>query len=410
MSAPRLHGRRLVLGVCGSIAAFKAVSLLRLFKAEGAEVRVVMTASATKFVGPLTFETLSQHPVATDLFAPHEEMVHLTWAETADALVIAPCTANMLAKAALGLGDDLLSTMLLAVRCPLILCPAMDGGMWDHQAVQSHVTILRGRGSSVLEPDVGPLASGRTGRGRLPSEAAILESVVSALAPTQDFRGARVLISAGPTQEAIDPVRFLSNHSSGKMGYALAEVARQRGAEVVLVTGPTALQPPAGMEIIRVTTAEEMQKALVARLPWSTLVIMAAAVADYRPAKVHPRKLKKGAGLLSHLELEPTPDILSSLSRLRTTQCMVGFAAETEDVVGHAQAKLKSKGLDLIVANNVLSPGAGFGVDTNQVTMIDRAGRIIELPLMSKRDIATRILDTARELADVPVSRRSTRK
>ncbi len=402
MAAPRLQGRRLVLGVCGSIAAYKAVSLLRRLQAEGAEVRVGLTASATKFVTPLTFETLSRHKIATDLFAPHEEMLHLTWGEEAEAIVIAPCTANFLAKAALGLADDLLSTMLLAARCPLILAPAMDGGMWDHPAVQANVSTLRARGVDILDPEEGPLASGRIGRGRLPSEEALVEAVVARLVPRHDLRDARVLISAGPTQEPVDPVRFLSNRSSGKMGYALAEAAKARGAHVALVTGPTALTPPRGVEVIPVTTAEDMHKALSAKLPWATLVVMAAAVADYRPAKPASQKLKKAVDALSRLELEPTPDILISLSRLRTHQCMIGFSAETQDLVNQATAKLQSKQLDLIVANNVLDPGAGFGSDTNKVTMIDRTGRVTDLPLMPKRAVADRILDAALALMSTP--------
>ncbi len=402
MAAPRLQGRRLVLGVCGSIAAYKAVSLLRRLQAEGADVRVGLTASATKFVTPLTFETLSRHKTATDLFMPREEMLHLTWGEEAELIVIAPCTANFLAKAALGLGDDLLSTMLLAARCPLILAPAMDGGMWDHPTVQAHTATLRARGVDILDPEEGPLASGRIGRGRLTSEETIIGAVVSRLVPRQDLCGARVLISAGPTQEPVDPVRFLSNRSSGKMGYALAEAAKVRGAHVALVTGPTALAPPPGIDVIAVTTAEEMHKALSAHLPWATIVVMAAAVADYRPMKPASQKLKKATGALSHLELEPTPDILISLSRLRTHQCMVGFSAETQDLLNQATAKLHSKHLDLIVANNIQEPGAGFGSDTNKVTMIDRTGRVTDLPLMPKRAVADRILDSVLALMSGP--------
>ncbi|MFO0773513.1 MAG: bifunctional phosphopantothenoylcysteine decarboxylase/phosphopantothenate--cysteine ligase CoaBC [Nitrospiraceae bacterium] len=404
MSASPLHGRRLVLGVCGSIAAYKAVSLLRRLMADGAEVRVVMTTAATKFVTPLTFETLSRYQVATDLFAPHEEMVHLTWAEWADAVVLAPCTANRLAQAALGLGDDLLNTMLLAASRPVLFCPAMDGGMWDHPAVQQHVATLRARGHRVLDPEVGPLASGRSARGRLPSDDIICQAIHELLGgtgqdSTKDLAGQRILISAGPTREPIDPVRFLSNHSSGKMGYALAEVAQARGASVRLVTGPTALTPPAGVETIPITTAQELHHTLAAHFEWATMLVMAAAVADYRPAQVADRKLKKSQQPLTQIALEPTVDVLSSLSRMRTGQCMVGFAAETENLIPHATSKLKSKGLDLIVANNVLAPGAGFGSDSNRVTLIDRTGLVTELPLMSKREVAHHILDAAVSVA-----------
>ena len=280
---PTLIGKRIVLGVTGSIAAYKAVALLRTLIREGAVVQVVMTQSATKFVTPLTFEVLSGHPVSTDMFEAHQEMKHLSLPEQADAIVIAPATANCLAKAALGLGDDLLSTMLLTAQCPLIVAPAMDGGMWTHPSVQEHVNTLRARGTIVVNPEIGPLASGQTGQGRLAEEGRILEALQAALAPRRDWQGHRVLVSAGPTQEPIDPVRFISNRSSGKMGYAVAEAAQARGAQVVLVTGPTALPTPRGVEVVSVATAEDMLKALSTRLAWSTTVIMAAAVADFRP-------------------------------------------------------------------------------------------------------------------------------
>lgn len=395
---PRLIGRRLVLGVCGSIAAYKALVLLRRLKSEGATVRVVLTASAAKFVTPLSFEVLSQGPVATDLFAAGHEMRHLAWAEEAQGVVIAPCTANTIAKIALGLADDLLGSLLLAAQCPVIIAPAMDGGMWDHPAVQAHVATLRERGVVVLDPEIGALASGRTGRGRLPEEHVILDALIEALSPRQDFKGERVLVSAGPTQEPIDPVRYLSNCSSGKMGYAVAEAAAVRGAEVVLVTGPTALLSPPSVQAVTVKTAEEMHKALTGHLAWSTIVIMAAAVADFRPARPAGQKIKKDAKPLTTLDLEPTADILTDLAHRRTTQFLVGFAAETQNLLSHAQTKLKKKGLDLIVGNNVLADGSGFGSDTNQIILVDRTGRLTELPLMSKRMAADALLDRVREL------------
>lgn len=395
---PRLIGRRLVLGVCGSIAAYKALLLLRRLKAEGAAVRVVLTQSAAKFVTPLSFEVLSQGSVASDLFAAGHEMRHLAWAEEAQAIVIAPCTAHTIAKIALGLADDLLGSLMLAAQCPIVIAPAMDGGMWDHPTVQAHVATLRERGVVVLDPEVGPLASGRTGRGRLPEEGTILDALIEALSPRQDFMGERVLVSAGPTQEPIDPVRYLSNRSSGKMGYAVAEAAAARGAEVVLVTGPTALAIPPGVQAVAVKTAEEMHKALTGHLAWSTIVIMAAAVADFRPARPAGQKIKKDAKFPTALELEPTVDILTDLADRRTTQFLVGFAAETQDLVSHAQAKLKKKGLDLVVGNNVLAEGSGFGSDTNQIILVDRTGRLTELPLMSKRMAADALLDRVREL------------
>jgi phosphopantothenoylcysteine decarboxylase / phosphopantothenate---cysteine ligase len=395
---PTLIGKRIVLGVTGSIAAYKAVGLLRTLVREGASVRVVMTQSAMKFVTPLTFEVLSGHPVSTDLFKAHQAMKHLALPEQADAIVIAPATANCLAKSALGLGDDLLSTMLLTAQCPIIVAPAMDGGMWTHPSVREHVGTLRTRGTIVVEPEEGPLASGRIGLGRLAEEGTILEAIQAALAPRRDWQGHRLLVSAGPTQEPIDPVRFISNRSSGKMGYAIAEAAQARGAQVVLVTGPTALPIPRGIEVIAVATAEEMTKALSVRLAWSTTVIMAAAVADFRPKHPAPQKIKQQGKIVQTLDLERTTDILASLSNRRTTQLMVGFAAETHDLIAHAKGKLTAKGLDLIVANDVTMEGGGFGSDKNAATLIDRQGAMTALPLMSKRALADAILDRVQEL------------
>jgi phosphopantothenoylcysteine decarboxylase / phosphopantothenate---cysteine ligase len=404
---PTLVGSRIVLGVTGSIAAYKTVSLLRALMREGATVDVTMTQSATKFVTPLTFEVLSGRPVTSDLFEAHQEMKHLSLPEQADAIVIAPATANVLAKAALGIGDDLLSTMLLTARCPLICAPAMDGGMWNHQTVVEHVRMLRARGVTIIDPEEGPLASGRIGQGRLAEETRILDAVRSALATKRDWLGHRVLVSAGPTQEPIDPVRYISNRSSGKMGYALAEAAQKRGAQVVLVSGPTSLSAPRGVEVVPVETAEEMTKALSIRLSWATVVIMSAAVADYRPKHPAPRKLKKQGTTETALELERTTDILSMLSSQKTSQLLVGFAAETNDLVTHAKDKLESKHLDLIVANDITKPGAGFGSDENAATLIDRNGLVIELPLKSKRELAGDILDAAHRLLDDATSQRT---
>lgn len=400
--AGRLRGKRIVLGVCGSIAAYKAVGLLRALVEEGAEVSVVMTESARRFVAPLTFEVLSRHPVATDLFDAPTPLPHLTLAEQADLLVIAPATANLLAKAALGLADDLLSAMLLATPRPLVIAPAMDGDMWSHPAVQAHVRALRERGAVVIEPEEGPLASGRIGRGRLVEESVILGAISGKLAARQDWAGERVLVSAGPTQEAIDPVRFISNRSSGKMGYAVARAAVERGAEVVLVSGPTALAPPAGVELVPVVTAEEMAKALTLRFDWATVLVMAAAVADFRPRRPAARKVKKAADPWRSLDLEPTTDILATLSQKRTSQVLVGFAAETDELLPHARMKLERKGLDLIVANDVTIEGAGFGSDSNAAVLLDRLGRETAVPLMPKRALADRILDVALELRRTP--------
>lgn len=392
-TGPSLPGVRLVLAVTGSIAAYKAVSLLRLLKREAATVSVVMTAGACRFVTPLTFEVLSGAHVATDLFESHQEMLHLSLPEQAHAIVIAPATANCLAKAALGLADDLLSTMLLTTQCPVIFAPAMDGDMWRHPTVVEHAAALRQRGAIIVEPEEGALASGRQGQGRLADDARILAAIHSAVHPRRDWSGRKVLISAGPTQEAIDPVRFISNRSSGKMGYALAEAACARGAEVVLVSGPTALPPPTGVEYCPVITAEEMRKAMTSRLAWSDTVIMAAAVADFRPARPSPQKLKKRRGPVTALDLEATDDILRELNERRTHQLLVGFAAETEDLLAHAKEKLHAKGVDLLIANDVTAPGSGFGSDTNRVWLFAPEHVPVELPLLPKREVAERILD-----------------
>ena len=404
---PTLRGKRLVLGVTGSIAVYKAVSLLRTLTGEGASVAVAMTQSATKFVTPLTFEVLSGARVTTDLFEAHEEMKHLSLPEQADALIVAPATANFLAKAAVGLADDVLSTMLLTTRCPVIIAPAMDGDMWTHPTVVEHVRTLRARGVVVLDPEEGPLASGRIAQGRLAAEARILEAVQTALVPHNDWREQRVLVSAGPTQEAIDPVRFISNRSSGKMGYAIADAARDRGAQVVLVTGPTALTPPPGVEVVSVTTAKEMADALCQHFPWATVVIMAAAVADFLPKDQAVQKLKKRGQPAFSLELETAPDILAMLSAQRTSQVLVGFAAETEDLISHAKDKLVGKGLDLIVANDVTREGAGFGSDNNAVVILTRTGQQKEFGLMPKRRLADEILTAVQTLCVTQHTQRS---
>ena len=399
-------GKQIILGVSGSIAAYKAVELLRVLVREGAAVSVVMTEAATRFVNPLTFEVLSRQPVTSNLFAAHQELLHLTLAERADLLVIAPATANVLAKCALGLADDLLSTMLLTTRCPVIIAPAMDGGMWDHPTVQAHTAVIRQRGVTVLEPEEGLLASGKVGRGRLTDQEAILSAIEARLSPRRDWVGQRVLVSAGPTQEAIDPVRFIGNRSSGKMGYAIAQAARERGAEVILVTGPTALERPQGVEVVPVLTAEDMGKALITRLAWSTVVLMAAAVADFRPRRSPQQKIKKEGRTGMNLELEPTPDILETLAKQRSSQVIVGFAAETEPPLRHAEQKLKRKGIDLVVGNDVTADQCGFGSDSNAAVLVDRDGRVVELELMPKRELADRILDAIQTLSVFPAQHR----
>jgi len=415
MPEGKFHGKRIVLGVTGSIAAYKAVSLVRTLVREGGDVSVVMTDSATRFVAPLTFEVLSQHPVARDLFSNHEVMPHLTLSESADLFLIAPATANTLTKCALGLADDLLSTMVLTARCPLIVAPAMDGGMWDHPTVVEHTRVLRNRGVIVLDPEEGPLASGHHGVGRFPEEEKILGAMISVLLRRCDWAGHRVLVSAGPTREPIDAVRFISNPSSGKMGYALARAAADRGAEVVLVSGPTGLPKPAGVDFVPVVTAEDMHQALAAKFSWATMLVMAAAVGDFRPRYPSRDKIKKKTWTGEPVEVEETIDILKALSPQRTHQLMVGFAAETSDLVENGKEKLEQKDLDLVVINSVAGPQSAFGDDTNEVILLTRNGEITRLDRMPKRVLADRILDkvqtlTARVRQDIgrpPVQARS---
>jgi len=389
-----LAGRRLILGVTGSIAAYKAAYLLRELTRLGAEVTVCLTEHARQFVGPLTFRTLSGRPVLSDLFDPHgeEAVEHVALAERSHAIVVAPATAHVLAKAAHGLADDFLSTLLLAARGPLLFAPAMDGGMWEHPAVRANVDTLRARGAIVLEPDAGALASGLAGKGRLPEVEHIVEAVRRLLAPVADLAGEHLLISAGPTREPIDPVRYVSNRSSGKMGYAIATAALRRGAAVVLVSGPTAISPPPGAVFVPVQSAEDMREAILQHLGEATIVIKAAAVADYRPAHPSPAKIRSGQERLS-IELSPNPDILKEVAARRGSAFVVGFAAETSDVAAHAVAKLRDKGIDLLVANDVSREGIGFDADDNEVLLVDRWGGTEPLTRRPKSMIADAILD-----------------
>ncbi|MDT7042042.1 bifunctional phosphopantothenoylcysteine decarboxylase/phosphopantothenate--cysteine ligase CoaBC [Candidatus Nitronereus thalassa] len=395
----KFDNKRIVLGVAGSIAAYKAVSLLRTLVEEGAEVSVVMTLAAKQFVTPLTFEVLSKRSVSTDLFSESETMPHLRLTESADLVLVAPATANTLAKSALGLADDLLSTMILAARCPLIFAPAMDGEMWDHPSVMEHTQVLRGRGVTVMEPEDGPLASGQVGRGRLPSEEAILNTVAACLSRQHDWAGQRVLVSAGPTREPIDAIRFITNGSSGKMGYAIAQAAAHRGAQVLLVSGPTNLPSPANCESTSVVTAEEMQQALEDKFSWATVLIMTAAVGDFRSRVVAPQKLKKDEWAGESLDLERTPDILASLSKQKTHQILVGFAAETENHVENGRKKLHQKTLDLVAVNHISGPDSAFGNDMNELTILTKAGEILHLDRAAKPLIAHRLLDVILPLA-----------
>jgi phosphopantothenoylcysteine decarboxylase/phosphopantothenate--cysteine ligase len=392
-----LRDKHILLGVTGSIAAYKSVLLLRRLVESGARVTVVMTASAQQFIAPLTFQVLSGRPVYTSLFDPSDEIRHLTLAEQVDLILIAPATANIIGKISNGIADDLLTTLVTASRAPMVLAPAMDGDMWTHPVLQRNISTLDGLGVQIVPPEEGPLASGKEGVGRLASEEKILAVVLSRLGRRSDLEGETILITAGPTQEPLDPVRYLTNRSSGKMGYALARAARWRGARVILVSGPTHLPCPAHVERVLVRTAAEMRDAVHRYFPEAGILIMAAAVADYRPRLRSEQKLKKEASTL-FLELEPTPDILSDLRSGRGDRIMVGFAAETEDLLKRARAKLEKKGLDLIVANDVTQEGAGFDLETNIVTMLDAHGETTALPKLSKAEVAERILDEVLKL------------
>ena len=388
-----LADRTVVVGLTGGIACYKACEIVRLLVRAGARVPVVMTRGAREFVAPLTLQTLTGRPVATDTFdlTQESEIGHIRLADEADVVVVAPATANALGKMAHGIADDLLTTMLLATRAPLVLAPAMNVHMWEHAAVQENLARLVARGARVVGPATGSLACGYEGAGRLAEPEEVVEEVRCALAP-QDLAGVRILISAGPTQEPIDPVRYVSNHSSGKMGFALARVARRRGAIVTLVTGPTALPPPPGVDVVAVRSAREMARAVEAAFRDAAVVAMAAAVADYRPRHPGARKLKKAAATLT-LELERNPDILAGLGGRKGGRLLIGFAAETHNVVAEARRKLEQKRLDLVVANDVTAPGAEFGADTNLVRLVDARGLDEALPLLSKEDVAARILD-----------------
>lgn len=391
-----MASRTVVLGVTGSIAAYKAAELCSRFGKLGYEVYVVMTRAATAFVTPLTFETITGHPVAVELLSrdiPHE-IEHISLARRADVFLVAPASANLLGKYANGVADDLLTTTLLATGAPVVIAPAMNTQMYLHAAVQHNMETLRQRGVVFVEPASGRLACGEEGQGRLAEIDDIVSAVQSQL-HAKDLDGLRMLVSAGPTHEAIDPVRFLSNHSSGKMGYAIAQAAALRGAQVTLVSGPTHLPPPSGVALIPVTSAREMCEAMVSCFDACDIVIKAAAPADFAPVTQAEHKLKKtDMGEKTAIELERTPDILQQLSMRRAKQRIIGFAAETRDVNSYARDKLQRKGLDMIVANDVTMQGAGFGCDTNIVTFITADGQEA-LPLMSKRDIAHKILDRA---------------
>jgi phosphopantothenoylcysteine decarboxylase/phosphopantothenate--cysteine ligase len=393
-----LKGKTIILGVTGGIAAYKAVELLRLLTKAGADVHVIMTEGAMEFVAPLTFQTLSMNPVSTSLFnlLSEREIGHIALADRADLLVIAPATANIVGKIANGIADDMLSTTVMATKAPMLIAPAMNVNMYQSPAYRENETRLKARGVLFVEPVKGTLACGWEGEGKLQEPQVIFQEVVAALSK-KDLAGERVLVTAGPTREEIDPVRFISNHSSGKMGYSIAAAARRRGADVTLVTGPASVHKPYGVEIVPVVSAREMREAVMSRAIDRTVIIKAAAVADYRPAERSGKKIKKGTAPLT-LELVRNPDILEELGKVKGESILVGFAAETEELISNARAKLKRKNLDMIVANDVSQPGAGFDGETNMARLIFRDGRSEELPLMSKDEMAEIILDRIVEL------------
>jgi phosphopantothenoylcysteine decarboxylase/phosphopantothenate--cysteine ligase len=395
-----LKDKKIVLGVTGGIAAYKAAELVRELVRRGANVRVIMTKNACRFVTPLTFETLSGNTVATDLFrvTGNFEIGHIALAEFAELVVIAPATANLIGRMAAGLANDLLTTVLLATEAPVLLCPAMNAKMYANPAVQDNLAGLVSRGHAVLEPGYGELACRTEGQGRLAEPLEIAEEIESILT-VKDLRDERILVTAGPTQEPFDPVRFISNHSSGKMGYALAVMARRRGAAVTLISGPTALPTPRGVTFVTVGTAVEMRDAVLARLDGVTVVIKAAAVADYRPAVCEPLKIKKKEGCLT-VRLERNPDIISEISQQKGDRILVGFSMESDHLIEHARSKLKEKGMDFIVANDVTEPGAGFRGDTNVVRILGREGGAEAFPRMDKMEVAGVILDRVRKIRE----------
>ena len=389
-----LKGKTVILGVTGSIAAYKAANLASMLKKQHADVQVIMTKNATQFMNPITFESLTGNKCLVDTFDRNFQfqVEHVALAKRADLAIIAPATANIMAKLAHGLADDMLTTTLLACRCPRLIAPAMNTRMYENPVTQDNMDILRKYGFRIIEPAVGHLACGDTGAGKLPPETLLLECILDEIAMEKDMKGLHVLITAGPTMEAIDPVRFISNHSTGKMGYALARVCRRREAEVTLVSGKTNLEAPYGVTLVPVTSAQDMFEAVSSRAKEQDLIIKAAAVADYRPVTVAENKIKKSPGDMS-IALERTTDILAWLGEHRREgQVLCGFAMETEHMVEHAKEKLTGKHVDMIAANNVKVAGAGFGTDTNVVTLITEDG-VEELAKMSKEEVASRIVD-----------------
>ena len=393
----KINSMKVALGVSGGIAAYKAAEIVRLLQDRGIRVQVIMTRAAQEFIRPLTFAALSGEKVITDMFSggEHEPNIdsaveHIAVAQSIDALLVAPATADVLAKFAQGIASDFLTTLYLATTAPVIVAPAMNVNMWDHPATQANLATLRARGVKIVEPGDGYLACGMTGPGRLAENETIVAAVLESLGASQDLAGETVLITAGPTREKIDPVRYLTNRSSGRMGYALAEAALRRGARVLLVSGPVAIKPPGAAEVTQVESAEEMREAVLRLLPQATIVIKTAAVADYRPKHAAEQKIKR-TGSMS-LDLEPTTDILAQLARHKQSQLIIGFAAETQNVLENARKKLASKSLDAIVVNDVSREGVGFDSDRNAVTILTH-DEVVEVPETTKWEVAQRVLD-----------------
>jgi phosphopantothenoylcysteine decarboxylase/phosphopantothenate--cysteine ligase len=399
---------RITLGVTGGVAAYKAAELVRRLQQDGFSVQVVMTRGAREFVTPLTFAALSGQKVITDLFGDsaggdsniESAIEHIAVAQRTDLLLVAPATADILAKFARGIADDFLTTLYLASTAPVVMAPAMNVNMWNHTATQENVEKLRARGVNIVDPAEGYLACGMIGAGRLAGQEAIVAAVRDVLKTQRDLDGETVLITAGPTCEDLDPVRYITNRSSGKMGYAVAEAAVLRGAKVMLISGPVSLESPAGVERVDVRTAKEMHRAVIERIADSSIAVFAAAVADYRPVEQHAEKIKKSDAALT-ISLEPTTDILAEVARNKGQKIVVGFAAETDHVAENARKKLAAKNADLMVANDVTAEGAGFDQDTNIVTLFSRDGRDLALPKMSKSEVAQRILDEVARLRSV---------
>lgn len=394
-----LKEKQIVVGITGCIAAYKSAELIREIIKSGGIPTVVMTENAMRFVAPLTFQTLSGNPVVTGLFQPliegkqKEKVVeHISIARKADLILIAPATANIIAKLAHGIADDMLSTLILATKAPVLIAPAMNAVMWENSVVQENIARLKKRGFYFIDPEEGELACGEEGKGRLAKIEDIIEITEDILEQNKDLVGRTVLVGAGPTQEFIDPVRYVTNRSSGKMGFAIAKVARRRGAKVVLISGPVSIPAPFGVNRIVVRTALEMKAAMIKYLSRADIVIMAAAVSDYRPVKKFNKKIRAKSAHLS-IDFSPNPDILSELGKIKKKKILVGFAAETEDLINNATKKLNEKNLDLIVANDVSREGVGFDSDLNEVKFIDRRGSVEDLPVMSKMDVASHLFD-----------------